>query len=93
MLLERYGFDAIQIYCFADEEILLRRHRQRFEQGERHPGHVDHLTLEEVAEVIAENRNGPLDLDGTLISVDTGCEGALDWESLLRTVWEALQCA
>jgi predicted kinase len=59
---------AVQIHCHAPLEVLLERYGSR---PDRHPGHHDGSLADELAERYASGRNGPLDLDGELIEVDT----------------------
>jgi predicted kinase len=59
---------AIQVHCHAPLEVLLARYGSR---PERHPGHQDGVRADELAERYESGRNGPLDLDGELIELDT----------------------
>jgi len=58
----------VQLHCHAPLEVLLERYRSR---PERHPGHLDRIRADELVERYASGRNGPLDLDGELIELDT----------------------
>jgi glucokinase len=59
---------TVQIHCHAPPEVLLERYRSR---PERHPGHFDSVRVDELVERFESGRNGPLDLDGELIELDT----------------------
>jgi predicted kinase len=58
----------VQIHCHAPLDVLLERYRSR---PERHPGHLGSARVDELVERYESGRNGPLDLDGELIEVDT----------------------
>jgi hypothetical protein len=59
---------AVQIHCHAPLDVLLERYRSR---PARHPGHLDAIRADELVERYESGRNGPLDLDGELIELDT----------------------
>ena len=78
----RYPFRALQMYCFAPNEVLYERYADR--AAERHPGHVDSQILDEVKAQLEENRWQPLDLGGETIKVDTSNFGSVDFEGLVN---------
>ncbi len=59
---------VVQIHCHAPLDVLLERYGAR---PERHPGHLDGVRADELVERYESGRNGPLDLDGELIELDT----------------------
>ena len=61
-------YRLVQIYCHAPLDVLLERYANR---PDRHPGHLSGLRVDELAERYASGRNGPLQLDGELIELDT----------------------
>ena len=76
-LLNQYGYDAIQIHCMSEEEILIQRFRRRWESGKRHPGHVDDTTYDHIRESVRQQVNGPLALNVPILEVDT-----TDWDQV-----------
>jgi predicted kinase len=58
----------VQIHCQAPLDVLLDRYRSR---PARHPGHLDQVRADELADRYASGRNGPLELEGELIELDT----------------------
>jgi predicted kinase len=70
----------VQVHCAAPLDVLVRRYRTR---TGRHPGHLDHLRVAELEERYASSANGPLDLPGKLIELDTS---ALTPDELVTTV-------
>ena len=89
-LKERYSFDALQILCISDGDVLYERFVQRSENGERHPGHVDHLNYQEFAETLRNGWLEPLEIGGTLIQVDTTDYLQIDYERIYTAVQELL---
>jgi predicted kinase len=75
----------VQVHCHAPLDVLLVRYANR---PDRHPGHLSGLRVDELAERYASGRNGPLDLDGDLIELDTS--GPVDVEALAATLRAAL---
>ena len=59
---------SLQIHCHAPLGVLIERYRAR---PARHPGHLDASRADELAERYESGRNGPLDLAGELIELDT----------------------
>jgi predicted kinase len=72
---------SLQIHCHAPLEMLLERYRTR---PARHPGHLDEARADELAERYESGRNGPLDLPGELIELDTS--GQVDVDRLVQRV-------
>jgi predicted kinase len=69
-LAAEHGYQTLQVYCSAPPEVLVERFRQRWTGGERHPGHGDDAQGERIAQSIAQQRYGVLDLVGPVIRVD-----------------------
>ena len=70
----------VQIFCNAPDDVVLERYANR----ERHPGHLDAEIVEELRTRLAAEEWRPLELDGTLIEVETSTP--IDANSLARTV-------
>jgi glucokinase len=77
----RWPFDALQLFLWAPDEILIKRVEAR--APERHPGHVEASTLEEMRSQLAAGRWQPLQLPGELLKVDTRSFEALDLEAIV----------
>jgi predicted kinase len=58
---------VVQIFCNAPDEVVLERYAKR----ERHPGHLDAQIINELRTRLAAGEWRPLELDGTLIEVET----------------------
>jgi predicted kinase len=80
----RWPFEALQLFCWAPDEILLGRYEAR--APERHPGHMDASILEEMGGQLAAGRWQPLELPGELLTVDTRSFEALDLDAIVSRV-------
>ncbi|HSF83293.1 MAG TPA: AAA family ATPase [Anaerolineales bacterium] len=82
----RHRFYQLQVVCRAEPAVILQRCAARAASGERHPGHVDHLTLDEVRRSLEDGDYAALDIGGQVIDVDTTDFGNVDYLKLLTTV-------
>ncbi len=89
-LCKTYGFTPLEILCTAEMKTLRERYLARLESG-RHPGHVDHLNLDEISERWANNQSGSLKLGGQNIRVDTATFGNPERALLRRELQKWLQ--
>ncbi len=85
-LKNRFGFRSLQVLCWSDGEVLYRRFQQRAESGQRHPGHVDHLTYDELRAVLLKGRHEPLEIGDPILEVDTTDLEAVDYVAIHRAV-------
>ncbi len=86
-LKRRYKFEPYQVLCWADEKVLFERFKGRGENGERHPGHVDHLaTWDRFKEVLQGEKYGLLEIGGSLFEIDTTDFNQIDYEGLLKSI-------
>jgi predicted kinase len=69
----------VQVHCHAPLDTLIARYARR----ERHPGHLDAQRVEELRARHESGANGPLELEGPLIELDTTSAPA---DELARTV-------
>lgn len=90
-LRERHAFIPVEIYCYADPAELARRFRERWECGDRHPGHTDTFTDERAyLEELAERDFRPVAVDERVLEVDTTDPERIDWEGIITSVRTAL---
>jgi predicted kinase len=59
------------IHCVAPDELVLRRYRERYESGQRHPGHFDGVVLDRLAARLQAGEYDPPLLDVPKLIVDT----------------------
>jgi predicted kinase len=89
-LIEKYKYYCVQVLCKAEGSILAERFRERAESGERHPGHVDATTYDEMEPQLRLGRIEPLQLAGPLLEIDTSDFDVLNWEGILQTARQSI---
>ena len=82
---QRYGFQPIQIRCWASREVLVSRLKARAASGERHLGHADRETVASELEGLLASGSA-LSLDGPTIEVETTHPEQIDEGALLTAV-------
>ena len=85
-LIEKHEYSCVQLLCKAEGGMLVERFRERAESGERHPGHVDATTYDEMEPQLRRGSIEPLQLAGPLLEIDTSDFDVLNWEGILQTV-------
>jgi predicted kinase len=83
---DRYGAQLVQIYCHAGGDVLVGRYLGRVASGQRHPGHVDHVTIEEYRERLLAVKPEPLAMAGKTVVVDTTDPACIDYDWILAEV-------
>jgi len=79
---EKYPFRPLQIFCSADEGILLERYRKRGKSRFRHPGHFDDVAISDLEVDLLKQSYKPLDIGGEIITIDTTDFTKIDYDSL-----------
>ena len=92
-LQEKYGCQTVQVLCEADVETLYARFKQRAESGERHPGHVDHVLLEDFSRVCREGNWQPLAMEGEVVRVDMRDFAAVDYAAIVAAIRREGNCS
>lgn len=77
-LQQRHGCALAQVLCVAEGQALWERYRRRAAGSQRHPGHLDHILLDELRPQLLRGRADPMALDGPLLEVDTTDLAAID---------------
>lgn len=86
-LRQRCPFIPLQIYCHTSTSLILERYQQRFESGERYPGHMDQEHLQAMRAALAiQPEQRPLAIGGHLIELDTTDFATIDYEGLFSQV-------
>lgn len=83
---QRYNPKIIQILCYSDGEVLFNRFKNRAENGNRHPGHVDSINLDEWESILKKGKCDPIAIDGKLIEVDTTNFSTVNYDSLIKRI-------
>ena len=74
---------TIEVHCHAAGSVLVERYLARVADGTRHPGHVDHVTIDEHREHLLAATPQPLELGGPTLLIDTTDPSAIDYDSLV----------
>lgn len=82
-------FSLLQIYCRAEITVLAERVKQRWESGQRHRGHMEHLRAFD-PRLITQDYLQPLPLDGHVIEVDTTGFETIDYKQLFSQIQHLL---
>ena len=85
-LKKKYGFEPFQIMCETKGEVLFERFKARTASGERHPGHVDHLNLDEFRAMLLTGDHESLDIGGQVYRLDTTDFKSIDYKKLYRMI-------
>jgi len=83
---DRFGARLVQLHCYADGGVLVERYLGRVASGERHPGHVDHVTIDEQRERLLAAKPEPLALDGTTLVIDTTDPANIDYDWIVAEI-------
>lgn len=83
-------FVPFQILCRAEPEILLERFRSRASAPERHPGHIDHLTEEDIRASLRDGEYQALAIGGQLVEIDTTDLAQVNYPALATILNSAL---
>lgn len=69
-IVKEFGAECVQILCKASGDVLFERWNKRIETGERHEGHAEAISLDEIRHDLSLPYT-PLQLPGRLVEVDT----------------------
>ena len=92
-LKSKYFFFPIQIYCYADLDVLSQRYKERAETRERHPGHFDNLLLQSFLEDPNRYDLRPLDIEGAMFSINTTNHSSKDYDQLIDSISKSISQA
>jgi predicted kinase len=82
---QKFQTQVVQIHCITQPEILLERFKSRWNSGERHPGHADHVTMPEM-ESLVKQKILPLELPGDVFEMDTTDLANLETAALFAAI-------
>jgi predicted kinase len=86
----RYDFALVEVHCSAAPELMARRFRERWESGDRHPGHTGEFTDEAAFIAALDARDyRPVGI-GTVIGVDTTDPERVDLGHVITTIREGM---
>ncbi|MBI4147769.1 AAA family ATPase [Candidatus Woesearchaeota archaeon] len=90
-LQKTYHVSIVQVLCHAHGDVLVERFRQRVTNGERHPGHVDHITIEELTRELHQGKYCPLSVEGRVIEVNTTKFSDVKYDQILQQIKEEIE--
>ena len=70
-LRDRFACRLVQVLCTADGQTLVERYERRALSGDRHPGHTDATSPDELRPRLLNERWEALDVDGPVLTIDT----------------------
>jgi predicted kinase len=79
----RFRARLIQFHCHAAGDVLVERYLDRVASGERHPGHADHVTIDEFRGRLLAAKPEPLAIAGKTVVVDTTVPACIDYDWIL----------
>jgi len=86
-----HDFAIVQIICRSDPAVIWQRYQARWEAGQKHPGHVQHLDPRGDSWIHwPQGKAMVMDIGGDVIEVDTTDFGTIDFGGLMQTVRQAL---
>jgi predicted kinase len=88
-LRDRLAARIVEVYCTASTAVLRRRFVERWESGDRHPGHVQNESLEEDLARLGGDEWGPLGIEERF-DVDTTDVGLEQLSSIVSQIVETI---
>jgi predicted kinase len=89
-LQQQCPFFPFQIHCQAESVVLVERVKRRWESGERHRGHMEHLREFDPNLFLPQEYIQPLRLDGHVIELDTTHFETIDYGLLFAQIQHVL---
>jgi len=88
-LKEKYNFEPFQIRCITNGEILFERFKKRAKSNDRHPGHVDDISLAEWKPILLKGKIEALNIGGKIFDIDTSDFNCIDYVKLFGAIKSA----
>lgn len=85
-LRQRFEVRILEVLCKTKGRILWRRFQQRAQTADRHPGHVDSKTFEELKPRLLLGRSRPLEIGDRIVEIDTTDFDGVDLYELFETI-------
>ncbi len=90
-LKKKYNTYIIQLYCYADDKVILDRFRKRWKSGKRHPGHVDHISIKELGQGLAKKEYRLINVGDKIIKVNTNNFKKINYKNLFKEIKSKIQ--
>ena len=91
-IIERTGAVPFVVAVQGDPDVIRARYRRRADGGERHPGHLDDLLVDELDQIVTGPYDPP-DLGGTRVDVDLTDMSDAAMSAALDAITQALEVA
>ena len=88
---ERYPLRILQLRCEAEPDIVIARHHDRVQRGERHPIHRYDSDASGYLSLLQGGPLGWIELESTRIVVDTGQLQPSDYGTITAQIREVLK--
>lgn len=85
-LKKKYNLVPFQIRCYTDGEILFDRFKKRAESDERHPGHVDSVSINEWRSILLKEKIKALNVGGEIFDIDTTDFNKIKYDKLFNAI-------
>jgi predicted kinase len=82
----RAPYRLVEVHCSAEDAVIARRFKQRWDGGGRHPGHATAWSESEYLDQIAHRKFVPLEESDVLIEVDTNDFDSVDVTGIVSTI-------
>ena len=89
-LQQQCPFYPLQLHCQAESDVLAERVKHRWDSGERHRGHMEHLREFDPHLPLPQEYGQPLPLDGYVIELNTTHFETIDYGLLFAQIQHAL---
>ncbi len=89
-LKDRYQCYLLQIHCYVEISLALRRFQHRVQSGERHPGHVDHLNYDEMKFNFQQGGYKILDICDRTLEIDTTNFEQINYKAIFSLIQDYL---
>ena len=84
---QTHAFQSVAIECHTEGTVLLERFRKRTESGERHPGHMDRMLIDEMKDDLLRGRpEDSVRHPGPTIKVDTTHFEEVDIKAVIKKI-------
>lgn len=88
---KEYGVRYVQIYCYADADIVRQRFAERAKNDDRHVSAIEGNEGLQVLENYIQQGFKPLNIDSTIIKVDTTDFSTVDEAGIIKQVARLLE--
>ncbi|MBU1046453.1 AAA family ATPase [Patescibacteria group bacterium] len=85
-LIKKYNAHAIQLNCWAQEGVLIKRFKERNKLGYRHPGHCEDFIFNDIKDSLNRGRVESLDIEGEVLNIETTDLNKINYTDLINHI-------